>query len=204
MRERFDADYFERGEATGVSCYTDYRWLPELTIPMAHEIVTTLGIRRFEKIVDFGCAKGYLVKALRLLHYQAHGVDVSSYAINAAPPDVRDYLRLSLADFGRFDWAISKDVLEHVPYDELGAVLNAIACACQHAFVNVPLGDGKRYNAPEYERDATHVVREDLQWWARKFASCGFEINHLTTEWPLIKAPRCAESDGFFILRSRR
>ena len=31
-REEFDREYFEQGPMTGKSLYTNYRWLPELTL----------------------------------------------------------------------------------------------------------------------------------------------------------------------------
>ena len=77
----YDEDYFENGIKTGKSCYENYRWLPELTIPMAMTIIDLLKIQRFETVLDFGCAKGYLVKAFKLLYRNAFGVDASPYAI---------------------------------------------------------------------------------------------------------------------------
>lgn len=201
---KFDADYFERGEALGLSCYTNYRWLPELTIPMAHEIVTTLGIQRDESILDFGCAKGFLVKALRLLHYEASGFDVSDYAIDTAPADVRPFLFKRTNWESPFSWTIAKDVLEHVPYQDLAAVLSIIRSSTNRAFVIVPLGDGERYIAPEYERDATHVIRESSGWWGKRFSRAGFEVLEMATHMPFIKRSRCRMSDGFFTLRTRR
>ena len=32
MNEEYDEDYFEHGEATGKSCYTNYRWMPTRTL----------------------------------------------------------------------------------------------------------------------------------------------------------------------------
>ena len=37
--EKYDKDYFKNGIASGKSCYSNYRWLPELTIPMAYNII---------------------------------------------------------------------------------------------------------------------------------------------------------------------
>jgi len=80
--EYFNEDYYERGAETGKSLYSHYRWMPELTIPMAHHIVMYTKLLPKEKILDFGCAKGFTVKALRLMGYKSFGVDVSEYAIS--------------------------------------------------------------------------------------------------------------------------
>jgi 2-polyprenyl-3-methyl-5-hydroxy-6-metoxy-1,4-benzoquinol methylase len=83
-REEFDREYFEQGPMTGKSLYTNYRWLPELTLPMCHHIITYFGITADARILDFGCAKGYSVHGLRMLGYEANGVDVFEYAISEA------------------------------------------------------------------------------------------------------------------------
>ena len=60
----FDEDYFERGVQLGISGYTNYRWIPELTLPLCETMARYLGISKDDRILDFGCAKGYIVRAL--------------------------------------------------------------------------------------------------------------------------------------------
>ena len=209
----YDETYFERGESTGVSLYTDYKWMPALTVAMAHELVMELGIRRFENILDYGCAKGFMVRAFRYMHYDAYGCDISEYALGHAPEDVKGYL----LDAGKpefayhlgyqfpdgFDWVISKDVLEHVSYEDLPKTVRFLSNISRRAFVIVPLGEGNKYNAPEYELDKTHIVRENADWWRRTFEENGFRVDVVATEMPYIKRSRGKDSDGFFTLRSR-
>ncbi len=72
----YDYDYFEKGVTSKKSCYLNYRWMPDLTIPMASKIIKFLNIRDKESILDFGCSKGYMVRAFRLLDINAYGVDI--------------------------------------------------------------------------------------------------------------------------------
>ena len=108
-REEFDLEYFEQGPMTGKSLYTNYRWLPELTLPMCHHIITYFGITADARILDFGCAKGFVVQGLRMLGYEAYGVDVSEYAISQAPKETNGYVK-KIEPFesleGNFDWII--------------------------------------------------------------------------------------------------
>jgi len=53
--EFYDADYYLRGIETGKSCYQNYRWLPELTMPMVMRIIDYLHIRPDQTILDYGC-----------------------------------------------------------------------------------------------------------------------------------------------------
>lgn len=45
-----------------------------------------------KKILDVGCAKGFLVKAFNEIGKEAWGVDVSEYAISNAPEDIKSRL----------------------------------------------------------------------------------------------------------------
>ncbi len=49
--EFYDRDYYERGLASGKSNYDNYRWIPELTFPMAMTIIDVLGIRRGDRVL---------------------------------------------------------------------------------------------------------------------------------------------------------
>jgi len=48
-----------------------------------------------KKILVVGCAKGYIVEDLRSLGVDAYGIDVSSYAIGEASPEVQPYLTVA-------------------------------------------------------------------------------------------------------------
>ena len=110
----YDEDYFERGVELGISGYSNYRWIPELTIPMCARIVEYLTISDEDIILDYGCAKGYLVKAFRLLHKRCFGYDASEYALSQVDADTKQYISDDLKILGNFDIVIAKDVLEHI------------------------------------------------------------------------------------------
>lgn len=212
-RTLFDEDYYERGVERGISLYTNYRWIPELTIPMAANLCETLGIPVGAKVMDFGCAKGYLVHALRLLRRNAWGYDVSVYAMSQSPKEVTDYLfglmnfvdgedRLPNEDHRYpYDWVIAKDVLEHIPEDELQRWLKAIRRSTPKLFVAVPLGDGARYIVPAYERDTTHKIRQPLRWWGDQLMKAGFTLDSMEYRMDGIKEnyTQWEEGNGFLI-----
>lgn len=208
--EKFDLDYYENGVITGKSGYMNYQWMPELTIKLAYNIIKHLDIKENEKILDYGCAKGYLVKALRLLDMDAHGVDISEYAIKLADAEVRDYCHLvsetnpfPLED--SFDWLITKDVLEHMPESTLDIFLEKSRLVAKKAFHVVPLGDtDDKYIVPEYENDITHVLAKPKEWWQKKFESHGWTVGTFTHKVRGIKenwTNRYEHGNGFFILK---
>ncbi len=180
MTEQYDADYYLRGQETGKSLYKDYRWLPELTIPMVKRIVEVCGIVKGDRVLDFGCARGYTVKALHELGYRSsYGYDVSEWAIENADPSVYHNLtrRAELAFEYRNDWIIAKDVLEHIPF-VANTITQLMSNAKKGLFVVVPLADfdGGEYVVPDYEKDVTHLQRHSLLTWVGMFLRPGWSV----------------------------
>ena len=176
--DKYNADYFLNGQKLGISGYTDYRWLSHLTIPMVQAIVSHCGIRSSDTVLDFGCARGYIVRAFRELGYNAYGYDVSKWALDNCDETVKEYLigNKSILYAGHFDWVIAKDVLEHIEYAN-ATIDTLMECARIGVFVVVPLShDGKRYDVPSYEEDCTHIHRRPLQWWVGQMHRPGWSV----------------------------
>ena len=191
MSDFFDKSYYEAGPQTGKSLYQNYRWIPELTIPLAHHIVSYTEIPESYTIMDFGCAKGYLVHALRLLGREAYGVDISEYAINQAPKEVSQYveaIKPQSEDFEHCDLLLAKDILEHIPYAHLADQMKVIRERCNRIFAIIPLAKNNKYIIPAYELDKSHYIREDKEWWIGVFQRAGFVKFEATTDLGPLKA----------------
>ena len=187
LKNVFDEKYFEDGVRHRVSAYENYRWMPERTIREASSIINNI---KFDTVLDYGCAKGFMVHALRLLGKEAYGVDVSEYAVENCHPKVKEYLQVIESTeqlSGGWDLIIAKDVLEHIPKEEIPSVLSELRRRCKTLFVAVPLGDGKRYRIREYEMDVTHVVREPEEWWLTSIVDAGFKIKYFDYEFGHLK-----------------
>ena len=197
----YNHNYFERGIQTGQSLYTDYHWMPELTIPMAMAIIDYLDIKRGQRVLDYGCAKGYLVKAFHWLGREAYGCDISDYALSKSDTEITPYL-FNIPPTKEFHFCISKDTLEHVPLKDIKRLLTNIKSNV--FFAIVPLGNGKKYNIPAYELDITHIHRQPVWWWTDLFKSCGWEIQSAVPKIPGIKDNWNYEVDGnAFIVAER-
>src|SRR3990172_7403014 len=208
LGERFDEQYYENGVAAGISGYQDYHWMPERTLVFAHKIIKTLNLREGDRVLDYGCAKGFMVHAFRLLDLDAYGCDISSYAISHAHPSVGDYLRLMSGNQIPFEdnffrEVVAKDVLEHIPEDSLAKILQESARVGERLFAIIPLGDGRKYVIPSYENDVTHIHRQPREWWDDLFENTGWKVDGFSHLVPGMKQnyANYSKGNGFFFLK---
>lgn len=203
----FNEDYYERGPEKGISCYSNYQWLPERTISAVMTYIDYLGIKRGESVLDFGCAKGFYVKALRLLHREAWGCDISEYAISQADPNTKPYITVIENDpipFNQlFDYVIAKDVLEHMTEGQVSDFLSrAKKVEPKKVLIIVPLAVDGKYVIPEDEMDITHILRNSQEEWKQIFISNGWKIEETTNRISGIKDHQAKYQNGigFFTL----
>jgi len=173
----YDEDYYINGRRSKKSLYENYRWLPDLTLPMAERIIHHCQIYPDDTVLDFGCARGYLVKALRMRDRLAWGVDVSQWALENCDPEVKGVVSSQWPTGIVWDWVIAKDVLEHIEPKDLTPILGEFSKARKGVFIVVPLlGSGPlntaQYAVPEYEADVTHVIRWPLDHWVGAMHHC--------------------------------
>jgi SAM-dependent methyltransferase len=181
----YNKDYYESGPQSGKSLYQNFRWIPELTIPLAHHLLLHLKDSSDATYLDFGCAKGFLVHALRLLGANAFGVDISEYAISQCKKETTAHLKVikPFEQIDLFDHVICKDILEHIPYDSIDKQLKIISNGTAKSCLSIiPLGKDGRYIIPAYELDKSHFIRESQDWWVRKFQNSGFTNVQATSE----------------------
>jgi SAM-dependent methyltransferase len=119
-------------------------------------------------VLDAGCAKGFLVEALREKGVDAHGIDLSEYAIENSHPSVRPYLTiqsLTTPISRRYDLVVTIEVLEHLPRIEAEkAIQNICSCTSDVIFSSSPFD----YAEP------THINVHPPEYWATLFARFGF------------------------------
>lgn len=178
----YGEDYFESMD--GGAGYTDSTMWEDI----AHTIKEAFGIDRFNNrdisgavnVIEFGCAKGYLVKHLRRRGFDAWGVDISTYAIEHSDPEVTEYLRwfdMEATDdthFGRgnFRLALCFETMEHIAEEHVNAALT-------HVRNNLAPGGRALFaictnSRAGWDTDPTHRTMNDRAWWQRQLAIAGF------------------------------
>ncbi|HZT51838.1 MAG TPA: class I SAM-dependent methyltransferase [Stellaceae bacterium] len=114
--KQYGEAYFDGPRAYGYGGYRyDGRW-----VPVARDIVAHFGLGPGRRVLDVGCAKGFLVKDLMQVcpGLEAFGLDISEYALLHCEPEVVGRLhlghceRLPFPD-GSFDAVLSINTLHN-------------------------------------------------------------------------------------------
>lgn len=126
-----------------------------------------------QTVLEIGCAKGYLIRALRLLGIQAFGIDTDDYAIENADEFIKPYLKLTPTydpPFkGPFGLVVAFDILQTVPEPDIFHVIDTISTLGVTIFLNQP-----HYYDP-WDENKANVTLYPKIWWAREFESRGFQ-----------------------------
>ena len=115
----YGKEYFDGPREYGYGGYKyDGRW-----INVAKDIIKHFNLSKGQKVLDVGCAKGFLVKDLFDLGIDATGVDISNYAIENSLPEIKNRLFLKSADNlefsdDKFDAVISINTIHNLDRDD--------------------------------------------------------------------------------------
>jgi len=163
ISSRYDETYY-RSHLGHIPYERNAFWL-QFFYGIAEHIVRSLKPRR---VLDAGCAKGFLVEALWERGVQAWGIDISEYAIGEVRKDVQPYCRqASLTEpiEGRFDLITCMEVLEHIPDEEARATVRNLTGATDTILFS---------STPTDLTEPTHVNVQPTISWLHQFAEHGF------------------------------
>lgn len=172
----YDEDYFERGRTTGKGWLMNYHWMPRRTFKEAFAFIDYLGLDETNYVLDFGCAKGFLVRALRELEIMADGCDISSYALTFAPRGCWNCEKEEQWKNRKYSHVLVKDVFEHLDKTQLIEILDKLATISSVIMCVVPMGDNGIYRIPEYHTEISHLIAENESWWRNKFKKSGWKV----------------------------
>lgn len=173
VNKAFGAEYFDAGKEARPGVYRSYR-LEDF--PMFGVLAVWIkNLFNPKRILDVGCAKGFLVKAFKDLGIEAWGVDVSEYALSAAPDDVCPYLC-------KVD--LNKDVLPfRDEYFDFVISLTTIECLHNHELAihetnRVLRHGGGLFLITNYKatKDKFVINAHGRGYWIKYFQSNGFRF----------------------------
>ena len=138
-----------------------------------HEFLGRLGlINKNSKILDYGCAVGFLMEGFRELGYRnVFGYDISEWAVKQAKSK-----GLNLIDNLKrqsFNIIVFLDVLEHMTDSEINKLFNKVKADV--AIIRIPCTkDGKSFVLNVSNRDLTHINHKTKNGWIKLLYESGY------------------------------
>lgn len=119
IARRFDEAFFDGDRKYG---YGGFNYHPRFWEPVIPTFMKYYDLQEDAKILDVGCAKGFMLYDFKRLHpkLNVRGIDISEYAINNSKEEVREYLDVGCAsslpyEDNSFDLVISTTSIHNLP-----------------------------------------------------------------------------------------
>lgn len=178
IARQFGKEYFDGDRLYGYGGYSYHPRFWERVIP---DFVSYYHLSSSSRILDVGCGKGFMLyDVLRLVPGIAVcGVDISSYALATALPEVRPFLQKGSADSlpfpdKIFDLVISINTVHNLPLYECKRAIQELERVGRHAFLTV---DAYRNEEEKKRMDAwnlTALTYMSTKEWKKVFAKVDY------------------------------
>jgi ubiquinone/menaquinone biosynthesis C-methylase UbiE len=188
MSNAFDEAYFQRGDERGTQ-YRDYLQGAKGNRTYFEIAQTIAEVFRPKRALEIGCAVGAIVSHLNAFDIEAHGIDVSEWAVeNKLHENVSVGSAETIPfDDGYFDVVYSVHALEHLTPAIKDASLSEISRVCNgFQFHMLPILESGPYVGDRFAHllnlrtDPTHSLLFDKQWWTTQFSSLGWTDSELS------------------------
>lgn len=188
IAKRFGREYFDGTRDQG---YGGYRYNPRFWRGVAEDLRDAYGIGAGTRVLDVGCAKGFLLHDLRQVTpgVEVFGLDVSKYAILNSMEDVRPRLvrgtaeRLPFPDHA-FDVVLCINTIHNLPLDLCKQAVREIERVKKpggHSYIQVDswLSEQQRIDFLNWQLTAqTFFAPEE---WRALFSACGYTGDYFWT-----------------------
>ena len=180
IARKFGYDYFDGERSYG---YGGFNYHPRFWTDVINDLISTYQLTSSSSVLDVGCAKGFflydLSKILPGIKYA--GVDISEYALENAPSEVRDNLFLGSAvslEFpdNSFDLVISINTIHNLNQHDCKKALAEIQrVSKKYAFITV---DAYRDSIEKERMEAwnlTALTMMSVEEWKEFFKESGYK-----------------------------
>ena len=188
LAKQFGQAYFDGTRDQG---YGGYRYNPRFWLGVAEDLRDAYGIGAGTKVLDVGCAKGFLLHDLLQVApgVEVYGLDISEYAILNSMEDVRPTLARGVAQAlpypdGAFDVVLCINTIHNLPLDlckQALAELERVKRPGGHGYVQVDswLNDRQRVDFLNWQLTAQTFGAPDE--WRSWFAEAGYTGEYFWT-----------------------
>lgn len=130
IARRFDEEFFDGDRKYG---YGGFNYHPRFWEPVIPTFMNYYDLHKDAKILDVGCAKGFMLHDFKRLHpkLNVRGIDISEYAVNNSKEEIREYLDVGCAsnlpyEDNSFDLVISTTSIHNLPMELCAKALQEV------------------------------------------------------------------------------
>lgn len=137
-------------------------------------------LKRGDRVLEIGCAKGFVLVEFQKRGMEVAGVDASSYAVDHAMPELAGKIQLGTVDDlpfedNEFDLVLGKEVLPHVPEcDVRQGFSECVRVSKGNLFFEIQCGRTATELTRMLEWDATHQIVKPPSWWESLAEEVGY------------------------------
>jgi SAM-dependent methyltransferase len=177
VTDNYDEAYYQDGSERGTQ-YRNYLESAKLNRTYFEIAETIVDVLKPKRTLEIGCATGAIVSHLRTFDVDAHGIDVSEWAVqNSLAPTVQVASAADLPfEDNSFDVVYSVHALEHLPTDIKDKALSELSRVCSgFQFHMIPMLESGPYVGDRFghllnlRTDPTHNLLYERGWWIDQF-----------------------------------
>lgn len=182
IAREFGKEFFDGDRKFG---YGGLTYNPKYWENVVKDFVEYYKIKPDAKILDVGCAKGYMVYDFKRQYpgLEIHGVDISEYAIKNCHPEVKDNLQVGKAESLKFednyfDLVISINTVHNLELKDCAASIKEISRVSKgNSFITVDAYNSDEEKERMFKWNLTAKTIMSTNDWKDTFKKIGYNGN---------------------------
>ena len=174
IAREFGKDFFDGDRKYG---YGGFNYNPRFWGDVVIDIINFYKLKPDAKILDVGCAKGFLVYDFIRQYPQlkVFGIDVSKYAIDNCHPEVKDFLKVGNAnniefEDNYFDLVISINTVHNLDLDDcINSIKEISRVSKSNSFITVDAFNSEEEKKRMYMWNLTAKTIMSVSDWKKLF-----------------------------------
>jgi ubiquinone/menaquinone biosynthesis C-methylase UbiE len=168
-------DYFDNPDYVGYGGYHyDGRYKAA-----AEKMRDHFDLKAGDKVLEIGCAKGFILYEFFQLGMDVVGLDASAYAIANSKSEIKDKLRLHTSSDlpfpdQSFAFVLAKEILPHLEENDAQRMIAEIKRVGRSAFLEIQCADTPESANMMKRWDQTHQTIKPATWWTGKLEEFGY------------------------------
>lgn len=179
IARKFGKEFFDGDRKYG---YGGFTYNPKFWTGVVSDFITHYHLSSKSKILDVGCAKGFMLYDFyqKLPNAHLRGTDISQYAITNCKPEVKNFLSVANAlklpfETKEFDLVISINTLHNLPLKECKNALKEIGRVTNsHSFITVDAYRTDEEKARMFDWNLTAKTILSIEDWVQLFEEVGY------------------------------